>query len=126
MTRRMLKFLGLTLAIVWAALAVPSVFVDASAEDGVIQRGWGRDPFVPIDFRQAAVTAKEKLAPAPKSESYWLTGVFYRRGRNLAIINRILVREGEEIFGMKVIKILPDRVLIEKEGEEIILRMGVG
>ncbi|MDP3921657.1 MAG: hypothetical protein Q8R76_12735 [Candidatus Omnitrophota bacterium] len=94
----------------------------------MIQRGWGRDPFVPLDYERAAVAAKEKLMPEAetKDESYWLSGVLYRKGRSVAIINRVLVREGDEIFGAKVVKILPDRVLMSKAGKEIIIRLGVG
>lgn len=56
-------------------------------------------------------------------ESLKLSGIATDERGKLAIINDEIVREGDIIFGIKILKITEDKVIVEKEGEEYTLKI---
>lgn len=74
------------------------------------------DPFLP---------ASEKYIPvAPAHTGQNLTGIIWDAKKPLAIINNMIVGEGEIIGNKKIIKIEKESVLISENGKEYILRLG--
>lgn len=72
---------------------------------------WERDPF--------------KLPPkeVSRTEGLNLTGVIYDGESPVAVINDIIVHEGDEIEGVKVIKIEQNSVVLEKDGKPFTLEL---
>lgn len=94
-------------------------FSQSKIDEWGIPSGWGRDPFQ---------RAQSEKSPASSSfrgdETYALTGILQRGSGSLAIINRVLVREGDILYDARVVRIEAASVHLVKDGEEIILRMG--
>lgn len=78
------------------------------------QLEWVRNPF---EFPPKEVTKKEGL------EGLNLTGIIYDKESPVAVINDIIVHEGEEIEGAKVLEIRSDSVVFEKEGKTYTLKL---
>lgn len=100
---------------------------------------WGRDPFVGTYYgeeKPVSQSPDEKPVPVqrsqkPKSETLILSGIGWSRNRALAIINGQVVHEGETISTKekkryKVITILKNRVVMDRNGTTIILRVRGG
>lgn len=103
---------GRLMAVLLAAgLCLSSSMTLKAAED------WGRDPF-------DTTAGSEVLLNDTKPGGFWLTGILYREGRQVAIINRVLLRPGDEIQGALVWSIQSDHVVLVQDGREIVLRMG--
>ena len=77
---------------------------------------WGRDPF----FAAPPEVVPEDTAKPPLV----CTGVTYRGDRPLALINHAVVAEGETIGGYFVRTITETGVVVEKGGEQYVLRIG--
>lgn len=75
---------------------------------------WVRDPFRFPPKKEIEKTDVEKLN---------LTGIIYDEGSPIAVINDEIVHEGDEIEGVKVIKIESERVLLEKDGKPYTLEL---
>ena len=71
--------------------------------------------------QQQIETAAQKPGPAtppPAISDLKLQGLFWSNHGNQAIINRKMVSEGAEFAGVKIKKILKDRVVVEAQGQE--------
>lgn len=62
---------------------------------------FGRNPF-------AFLSAKKKEAV-----TLTVSAILYQDGRGSAIINNQILKEGDEIAGRRLVKVLPDRVQLE-------------
>ena len=81
---------------------------------------WGRDPFFGLPIEDSA------FEPPPESNAgeLVLSGISLKGKRAMAIVNRTIVREGDVVFGMKVLAIERDRVVFAQNSHEVILRFG--
>lgn len=52
-----------------------------------------------------------------------LSGIITGSGKSLAVINNQLVEEGEMIRGMKLVRVMPDQIELEKEGRVTTLKL---
>ncbi len=52
-----------------------------------------------------------------------LSGIMYAKNKSLAVINDIVMKEGDEVSGLKVIKIRPASVDVEYDEELVALRL---
>lgn len=90
--------------------------------------GWGRDPFLLDPSRLPPDPTKVKTAPPkPKpnlSTTMKVTGIVWGDRRSRAVINDFVVQEGDEIAGAKVLSIQRDRVVLLKDGQEHVLKLG--
>lgn len=90
--------------------------------------GWGRDPFWLDPSQLPPDPMKVKAAPPrPKpnfSATMKVTGIVWGDGRSRAVINDFVVQEGDEIAGAKVMSIQRDRVVLLKDGQEHVLKLG--
>lgn len=99
---------------------------------------WGRNPFLlpgeeklGRSFLLTSSSEKEEAASVvqeKRGEEEWsLTAIIYHETSSRAIINHETVQEGDTLSGeeTKVIKIMPDRVILSREGETSILKLGV-
>ncbi|MBI4430949.1 MAG: hypothetical protein HY587_04460 [Candidatus Omnitrophica bacterium] len=99
---------------------VPAVLNRNSQLERSKQR-WGRDPFFGLPIEDAAF---EQQASDTRAGELVLTGISLKGKRAMAIVNRTIVREGDEVFGMKVLAIERDRVVFAQNSHEVILRFG--
>ena len=60
-----------------------------------------------------------------ESENLFLSGTLINEKVASAIINDVIIREGDMILGFEVVLIRRESVVLAKEGEKYILRMGV-
>lgn len=117
---------GLALGLPTASLALPGRQPDATLElkqrsqEALLTQPWGRDPFSASD---TVVRDEPADLAGSATEDLVLTGVLTREGRKVAIINHFFVREGESLDGSEVVRIEQDRVLVKRNGDEIVLRM---
>lgn len=78
-----------------------------------LKQDWGRDPFsLPEKKIETAVKAPLKLM-----------GILTRGEKRIAIVNKSFVRAGEAIQGYVVSAIENDRIVLNKDGEETVLRI---
>ena len=94
-----------------------------STQDMQLKRSkqrWGRDPFFGLPIEDSA------FEPPPESNTgeLVLSGISLKGKRAMAIVNRTIVREGDVVFGMKVLAIERDRVVFAQNSHEVILRFG--
>lgn len=78
------------------------------------QLKWVRNPFQFPPKKEVEKTDVGKLN---------LTGIIYDETSPVAVINDIIVHEGDEIEGVKVIKIESEEVLLEEDGESYTLKL---
>lgn len=76
---------------------------------------WKRDPFIPRE--------KFKKRGANIGRGLKLSGILWDETSPAVIINDEIVGIGDEIDGKKIIRIDRDRVVLEVEGEEYILKL---
>jgi len=77
---------------------------------------WGKDPFLPA----IKIKKEEEKSESEEIKSI-LKGVVIQKNDRYAIIDDKIVREGEEILGMKVAKIERGKVILKSEGRTQIL-----
>jgi len=77
---------------------------------------WGRDPFL-------LPSAPKNGLPVDRDKRFSLSAIIYRDGSGAAIINNQIARRGDEIGGMEVHDIQPDRVILENGSEVLELRV---
>lgn len=115
-------------------------------DKGPLSPFWGRNPFfLPGEEKLArsffltassneetAVESREGQKEEAKNrkmpeEEWSLTAIIYHETSSRAIINHEPVQEGDTLSGeeTKVIKIMPDRVILNREGKTSILKLGV-
>lgn len=76
---------------------------------------WGRDPFV----------QEQRFLEQPKElNRLKLSGISLRGKDHYALINTRIVRVGDDIEGMTVSAIEPDRVILKYQGKQHILNLG--
>ena len=75
---------------------------------------WGRDPF--------SLTEKKEAGHGFGS-SIQLMGILTRGDKKIAIIDKVFVRAGESVQGYAVTAIENDRVILNRDGEETVLRI---
>ena len=88
------------------------------AESSFYRSNGKRDPFVPLITPEG-----QRIYPPGTDEggvaNLMLQGiVFEPQGESYAVINGRIVREGEEVDGVKVLKIAPSAVVIQSEGQQ--------
>lgn len=91
----------------------------AAAQKSRLRQPWKRDPFslsAIADFNEEEASLDEG--------SFVLSGIVTRAGKKSAIINRVFLREGDTLQGVEVTKIARDHVVLTKDEQEIIIRMG--
>ncbi|MEX1033876.1 MAG: hypothetical protein WDZ30_10995 [Cellvibrionaceae bacterium] len=71
------------------------------------------DPTRPLNYRQAG-SAEARLE---------LNSILIAKGRRIAVINGQQVAEGERSGNIYVLRILPNRVIISRNGNEIELKL---
>lgn len=81
-----------------------------------------RDPFCVL------VTKEGRLLPGAvvlsESEDVNLEGIIWDPvGRSIAIINGKLIQEGQALFNLKILKIEKTKVLLEKDGKNIVVNL---
>ncbi len=77
---------------------------------------WGRDPF--------AVTASASKGSSKRANrKYKLKAIIKREGRSLALINDMIIAEGEEKKGLKVTRITDNSVVCMAGGKTINLKL---
>ena len=78
-----------------------------------------RDPLYPLIDRGGQI-----LIPKEASASdFTLQGVIYSQNGSRAVISREILEQGDSIRGYTVLKIDEGRVVLEKNGEEFILKL---
>jgi hypothetical protein len=93
------------------------------AEEQFIYSSKGkRDPFVPLVTPEGSyVVDLEEIGSAADIR---LEGVVYDpQGRSIAIVNGIVIKEGDIIKGFELIKIETDRIVLSKDGELYMVRL---
>jgi hypothetical protein len=77
---------------------------------------WGRDPFL------LPAVPKKRLT-SDRGKRFSLSAIIYKEGSGAAIINNQITRRGDQIGGMAVHEIQPDRVILKNELEVLELRV---
>ena len=84
-----------------------------------------RNPFLsPIEEILKHEVSSDDV-PHVESENLFLSGTLITEGVASAIVNDVIVREGDMILGFEVVLIRRESVVLAKEGEKYILRMGI-
>ncbi|MFH0731879.1 MAG: hypothetical protein V2A72_03030 [Candidatus Omnitrophota bacterium] len=76
----------------------------------------------PADRASSLPTVQPVLFKTTKSELI-LSGISYSENGSIAVINDVLCKEGEIIEGAKIVKIGINEVRVERDSEEIILKV---
>lgn len=74
-----------------------------------IPERWGRDPFVSDE------TVFSKARKIRRPRKLYLSGIAYKNGAYLAVIDGIVVKEGDMIEGKTVLTIKKDRVILKQK-----------
>lgn len=88
---------------------------------------WGRDPFFPIAVPIEDEPVEDEPGPAPPQQrpESRLTGVSLMDGNHLAIIDREIMREGDELpSGYVVTRIDKTTVTVRRGEHEVTLTLG--
>lgn len=103
--------------IVWLAFGIISNDREVRAEAAYDPHG-KRDPFTPL----VTMTSKESsgLLGAESPDELTIEGIVYdpKKG-SVIVVNGSVLKEGEEVGKMKVVKIRPDGALILFNGSEV-------
>jgi len=86
----------------------------------LMDQPWGRDPFFGIIIGER----EEKPDASSGQQDLVLQAVSLKGKKAMAIINQTVVREGDEVFGMRVHQIQRDRVVFSGGEREMTLRFG--
>lgn len=121
---RITGWLGIYLILPLMLLIMPALSVFAQSLSGVDLKWleererlskWGRDPFLAPQEKQYGSRAKEEIPEAPLA----LSAIIYREGRGIAIINNKIMRVGDILDKMELVRIMEDRVILKgPKGEE--------
>lgn len=93
------------------------IFSLAHADEIRYDRANKRDPFAPLVGPHAS-----RIAGGIAREAFRLEGVVFdpKKG-SYAIIDGAIYGEGEAIDGAKLVKILPDRIVVLQESNEVVI-----
>jgi hypothetical protein len=89
----------------------------------------GKNPFAypPRILKEMAASkapgGKEGAGPKTPQREYILSGVLWTEKGGVASINRRILREGEMLDEYRVARIEPSKVVLKREGEEIVLNL---
>ena len=84
--------------------------------DEYSSKDWGSDPF----FR--GKVEKQEIVEIEPEKMYWfLGGILYSDNNPAAVINKRVVCKGDVIDGARVVEINRNDVVLEKDGENIVL-----
>lgn len=85
---------------------------------------------VPKSNTQALLQEKKQVRPVESQEAekkelptLFLNGIFSSDGDNLALINNHIVKEGDLISGVRVLRIYANKVELDADGQKITLRV---
>ncbi len=81
-----------------------------------------RDPFTPPDVE--LIPPPEETAPLPVASELRLTGTLRSKKSSRAIINDLIVKEGDKLGDFRIISIERKRVVLEKDGVRYLLNLG--
>lgn len=102
--------------IVWLILTA-FIFSVAEAKEIRYDKGTRRDPFEPLIGPHAPLGSG-----SVKKETFPLEGVVYDPLKDsYAVIGGDIYREGESLDGAKLLKVLPDRIILLQESNEIVI-----
>lgn len=102
--------------VVWLILTA-FIFSVAEAKEIRYDKGTRRDPFEPLIGPHAPLGSG-----GVKKEMFPLEGVVYDPLKgSYAVIGGEIYREGESPEGAKLIKVLPDRIILLQESNEIVI-----
>jgi len=94
-------------------VTIPQISPGADIESVVVD--WEKPPAYPVDIRNPMILGK-----GPNAYISWvpdLTGIVYTENQKNAIIGAYILEEGEEINGVKIVKINRDSVVFERDGQ---------
>lgn len=77
---------------------------------------WGRDPFL-------LPSTPKNGVPVNRENRFLLSAIIYKNGSGAAIINNQITRKGDQVGGMAVHDIQPDRVILRSGSEVLELRV---
>ncbi len=100
---------------VTSSMSEPVSFKRAEVERSKIEKGWGRDPF----FLATANAGNTELG------DLIVNGIVWDEKNPYAIINTDVVKVGDKLGNMTVIKITENSVILEENGERHILKLNV-
>ena len=80
--------------------------------------GWREEPFYSPFERRSALKI-----PAEKLSRFHLTGIVWDEAAPACVINGMALKPGDAVAGYQVVLITPQAVLLEEEGEELLLRL---
>ena len=92
----------------------PSVYV---ADDSVYDAHGRRDPFVPLVTASTHISSG--LVSVESPEELNVEGIVYDPHGSIVVINGTVLKEGEELGAVKVLKIKPDGALFTVNGIEV-------
>lgn len=100
--------------LVFLLIGICIIFSVAEAEEIRYDKGNRRDPFLPVRGSSIGVsTTREGLT---------VEGiVFDPKGSSYALIGGQVYREGESLENAKIVKIMPDRVILLQDSEQVVL-----
>jgi len=78
---------------------------------------WGPDPF----FRSRVAVRSERSYETPLA--WELGGILYSNEKPSAVINKKIVREGDQINGARVVKINQESVILESNGSRFKIKV---
>lgn len=84
------------------------------------RRSWGRDPFT----LEAARPKGQVEVRANFAAGLHVSGIVWDAARTHAVINDSVVKVGDEVDGIRIVAIEPDRVTVAKGDQRQILRLG--
>lgn len=92
-------------------------FSIAGAEEIRYDKGSRRDPFVPL----VGPNAPRGFDGSGK-DGFQIEGIVYDpRQASYAVIGGEIYREGETVEGAQLVKVLPDRVILLQQNEEVVV-----
>ena len=77
---------------------------------------WGRDLFA--TGRHAPVER-----PDDPAAGLALSGISWRDGQGVVLIDDLILREGERVYGSEIVNILPGCVVLDQDGHKVVLCM---
>lgn len=110
--------------ILFTVLTVLIICLPVYAAEGefVYDSGGSRDPFVPLVTKGGIYIGSWQTKNL--EEEIVLGGIIYDpAGGSIAIINGTIVREGEHLLNLKVLKIEKDRIMFLKGDKELIVNL---
>jgi hypothetical protein len=84
-------------------------------KDSILSQ-WARDPFEISGFNKSALKAEINRNYFDENDPLMLSLIVTSDKNKTAVINNMIIKEGDMLLGEKVISIQPDGVLLQREG----------